>query len=381
MPYANIGELPQAVRDALPEHAQRIYLEVFNSAYGSDCDDACASAQAWAAVKRTYHESTSGEWVKNLVELHGIGNAIDGTHDVVLQRLDTLIKNNGEMIHYAPEAFANTADWVGIPVIYAEIAPLAHPSPASVLANTLGDGYSVAGKVTSAAIGSGEPILRAQLAITDSKLDALASSGALSLSTGFSAEISNVSGQMTIVSPVVPNHVLIFKRGACRNCYPNDNSARFENAKTGDDMAEEDIKKGFVEALREFFGNSAPKIAVPDTKVTEQFENVAKENTELKKQLADFKNAQELERKERDWAEMKNVLPAGWLGAKEAETRREFEESPVSFSVKFAKFTAENVSGSQAAEGSEIAKKPLDAENAIKAELGKFEQEYGLKFV
>ncbi|MEO9077780.1 MAG: ChaB family protein [Rhodanobacter sp.] len=33
MPYRNSGELPAAVRDHLPAHAQQIYKEAFNHAW------------------------------------------------------------------------------------------------------------------------------------------------------------------------------------------------------------------------------------------------------------------------------------------------------------------------------------------------------------
>ena len=33
MPYRQIGELPDSVKDPLPRHAQEIYKEAFNSAW------------------------------------------------------------------------------------------------------------------------------------------------------------------------------------------------------------------------------------------------------------------------------------------------------------------------------------------------------------
>lgn len=33
MPYASINELPEGVRNVLPDHAQAIYKEAFNSAF------------------------------------------------------------------------------------------------------------------------------------------------------------------------------------------------------------------------------------------------------------------------------------------------------------------------------------------------------------
>ena len=66
MPYAHNGDLPPAVRDNLPEHAQDIYREAFNHAFASHGGDPrqeeAAHRIAWAAVKRRYVKE-SGVWV------------------------------------------------------------------------------------------------------------------------------------------------------------------------------------------------------------------------------------------------------------------------------------------------------------------------------
>ena len=58
MPYAVNTELPALVRNHLPGHAQDIYREAFNHAYGAHAGDAerekRAHMIAWAAVKRSY---------------------------------------------------------------------------------------------------------------------------------------------------------------------------------------------------------------------------------------------------------------------------------------------------------------------------------------
>jgi cation transport regulator len=66
MPYQKRTELPDNVKDNLPEHAQDIYKEAFNSAwddYGHD--EERAHRIAWGAVKKSYHKNESGEWVKD----------------------------------------------------------------------------------------------------------------------------------------------------------------------------------------------------------------------------------------------------------------------------------------------------------------------------
>ncbi|NMW26138.1 putative cation transport regulator ChaB [Rhodanobacter soli] len=72
MPYSSISELPDAVRGHLPEHAQEIYKEAFNSAWGEYADRAerrgdesreeVAHKVAWAAVKKKYRKGNDGDW-------------------------------------------------------------------------------------------------------------------------------------------------------------------------------------------------------------------------------------------------------------------------------------------------------------------------------
>lgn len=72
MPYSNVSELPDSVRDVLPKHAQDIYKEAFNSAYDEykDSDDRrgnsgreeTAHRVAWNAVKQKYTKGDDGTW-------------------------------------------------------------------------------------------------------------------------------------------------------------------------------------------------------------------------------------------------------------------------------------------------------------------------------
>jgi cation transport regulator len=57
MPYATIDDLPPAVQQHLPPHAQEIFRAAFNAAwdeYGGD--EATAFRVAWAAVKQRYRK-------------------------------------------------------------------------------------------------------------------------------------------------------------------------------------------------------------------------------------------------------------------------------------------------------------------------------------
>lgn len=72
MPYSNKTELPASVKNVLPDHAQDIYKEAFNSAYDEykDKDDRRDDASreevahrvAWNAVKQKYRKGEDGKW-------------------------------------------------------------------------------------------------------------------------------------------------------------------------------------------------------------------------------------------------------------------------------------------------------------------------------
>ena len=71
MPYDDLKDLPTSVRDALPKHAQEIYLAAFNNAWdqygdankreGEASQEEVAHKVAWAAVKQTYTKA-GGQW-------------------------------------------------------------------------------------------------------------------------------------------------------------------------------------------------------------------------------------------------------------------------------------------------------------------------------
>lgn len=68
MPYWTNEDLPPAVRDHLPEHAQDIFRAAFNSAFEDHASDPrrqeIAFRVAWAAVKRSYHK-VGDHWASN----------------------------------------------------------------------------------------------------------------------------------------------------------------------------------------------------------------------------------------------------------------------------------------------------------------------------
>ncbi len=74
MPYTNKSELPDSVKNNLPESAQEIYLKAFNSAWneykdpdkrrGNETQEEVAHKVAWSAVKKEYQKDQNGKWVK-----------------------------------------------------------------------------------------------------------------------------------------------------------------------------------------------------------------------------------------------------------------------------------------------------------------------------
>lgn len=74
MPYKNVDQLPDSVKDNLPEHALVIYKEAFNNAWETykdpderkrdDDRETVSHKVAWSAVKKTYTKNEDGRWVK-----------------------------------------------------------------------------------------------------------------------------------------------------------------------------------------------------------------------------------------------------------------------------------------------------------------------------
>jgi cation transport regulator len=66
MPYKKNSDLPDPVKNHLPEHAQDIYRAAFNNAWNEynkpnarrtdDSQEQVAHKVAWAAVKKKYHK-------------------------------------------------------------------------------------------------------------------------------------------------------------------------------------------------------------------------------------------------------------------------------------------------------------------------------------
>jgi cation transport regulator len=75
MPYKQLSDLPDSVRDNLPEHAQEIYRAAFNSAWqqydqpeerrGGRSREETAHAVAWSAVEQKYEKDRrTNKWIE-----------------------------------------------------------------------------------------------------------------------------------------------------------------------------------------------------------------------------------------------------------------------------------------------------------------------------
>ncbi len=64
MPYQQLEELPDAVKEHLPKHAQEIFRAAFNNALEEYDNEEMAFKVAWSAVKRDYEKGDDGNWHK-----------------------------------------------------------------------------------------------------------------------------------------------------------------------------------------------------------------------------------------------------------------------------------------------------------------------------
>jgi len=62
MPYQQVSELPQEIRDQLPEHGQQIYFAAFNAAQSDGLSEEGARDVAWNSVRNEYSQGKDGQW-------------------------------------------------------------------------------------------------------------------------------------------------------------------------------------------------------------------------------------------------------------------------------------------------------------------------------
>lgn len=66
MPYLNNTQLPDSIKNALPDAAQSIFRRVFNSQDNAGKSEAVSMASAWAAVKNAGYMKQDGKWIKKI---------------------------------------------------------------------------------------------------------------------------------------------------------------------------------------------------------------------------------------------------------------------------------------------------------------------------
>ncbi len=64
MPYQQVSELPQEIRDQLPEHGQNIFLAAFNAAQSDGMSEQGARDVAWNSVRNEYSQGKDGQWYR-----------------------------------------------------------------------------------------------------------------------------------------------------------------------------------------------------------------------------------------------------------------------------------------------------------------------------
>ena len=62
MSYQELKDLPDAVKNHLPKHAQEIFRAAFNNAEEEYPKEEQAFRVAWSAVKQKYEKGEDGDW-------------------------------------------------------------------------------------------------------------------------------------------------------------------------------------------------------------------------------------------------------------------------------------------------------------------------------
>ncbi|NJK49515.1 cation transport regulator ChaB [Candidatus Gracilibacteria bacterium] len=62
MPYDTLEQLPNDVKEKLPQGAQQIFMAAFNSASSDGLSEQGAIQVAWNSVKNSYEEGKDGKW-------------------------------------------------------------------------------------------------------------------------------------------------------------------------------------------------------------------------------------------------------------------------------------------------------------------------------
>lgn len=372
MPYSSNDDLPEAVRKALPSHGQSIFLSAFNSAFEGSCKErenreGCASAIAWAAVKRAYRQDEKGDW--HPIEHKGCegGRCVfehldqdKSTHRAVGQVLNRWHRNKAldRDLFYSTDNFTGTErEWdTSAPLIFAQQHPDARlvatnldEALKSVTAIDGGPGR-VAGRLKETTITtSGQPRMEHDVVFDDPQMNDRWERGELSLS---SCWVGHFDNEGNILGKVKPNHMLVFVQDKANQ--PGDPGAMFLH-KRSEDMSDDKTLEGLIGSLRSLFSGRDPKKEndMTDADLEKRFADLEATTAGMTEKLTvanklaeDLKAERDLlsqevetlraERADSKWAAVKNKIPKGWMAKEgaEAELRKEFESDPVTFAHK-----------------------------------------------
>lgn len=343
-------------------------------------------------------------------------------HNVVLNRLDTYLQYGDNEVLFSRNSFADVDAWSNIPVIFAQVVDnsIAHPDFQNVDSGSLPAGYRNAGYISRAYIpDDGNPRLCADMVLTDLEVQAIAESGRLAISTGFSCmQEPDENGRLRMVGPITPNHVLVFVQGQTQDSYGRDNAAMFLNT-VGETMTDETVKteltgiRKMLSAIHDKFCNTAevaapvqaepvvmpevPEVAVEspvevpaeevapveeaapvEEVVEEPVVDLQAENDALKAELEAMKAAEAQRVKDAAWDKIKVECPEGWLGEHETETRKLYEEAKDEFYSKLMNHKAQFKN--TVAEGQKSASAPVDIHESMMNYINEVSAKTGYKF-
>jgi cation transport regulator len=66
MYYEDAEQLPDSIREFLPEHAQEDYLTAFNNAFEEEENGQRAHEIAWRAVEDKYQDEDQHQWLREI---------------------------------------------------------------------------------------------------------------------------------------------------------------------------------------------------------------------------------------------------------------------------------------------------------------------------
>jgi hypothetical protein len=283
------------------------------------------------------------------------GSFSHSSHDITLQRLDTLLPYAGVAsgkLKYNVDNFAGTEQaWDRtLAVFVPDGVPAQHVDHAAFARDPHGEarrlGFRVVGHHSDTKVisnGPGEPRIITKAVFTDPEVDQLATEGKLSLSTGFDAHILPEGGMKGTVSP---NHVLYFLRNHTTAfgtpASPNDPGAYVNNL---EETMADDETKGMIQSIKDMLAQKEnPLTGTVDnlnaevTKRDAKIDALTKENESLKAAKVSLDNLMEeqaTKAKDAKWMQVKNLLKPGLYHKPEDEKalRDAFESDAATFMI------------------------------------------------